>query len=56
MREISIRIAVGAQRSDIVRMILRKGLSLSLTGLALGHIGAVIRMGFVEFVRFVEVR
>ena len=41
MREISIRIAVGAQRGDIVRMILREGLSLSLVGLVLGLAGAV---------------
>jgi predicted permease len=40
-REISIRIAVGAQRSDIMRMILREGLSLSLIGLALGLAGAL---------------
>jgi putative ABC transport system permease protein len=40
-REISIRIAVGAQSSDILRMILREGLSLSLTGLALGLAGAM---------------
>jgi predicted permease len=40
MREISIRIAVGAQRSDISRMILREGLTLSLTGLVLGLVGA----------------
>jgi putative ABC transport system permease protein len=40
MREISIRIAVGAQRSDIFRMILREGLTLSMVGLALGLVGA----------------
>jgi predicted permease len=40
MREISIRVAVGAQRSDIVRMILREGLTLSLIGLVLGLVGA----------------
>jgi ABC-type antimicrobial peptide transport system permease subunit len=41
MREISIRLAVGAQRSDIFRMILREGLTLSMIGLALGLGGAV---------------
>jgi predicted permease len=41
MREISVRIAVGAQRSDIVGMILREGLTLSMIGLALGLVGAV---------------
>ncbi len=40
MREISIRIAVGAQRGHIFRMILREGLRLSLMGLALGLVGA----------------
>jgi predicted permease len=40
MREISIRIAVGAQRGDILRMILREGLSLSLVGLGVGLVGA----------------
>ena len=40
-REISIRIAVGAQRGDILRMILREGLSLSLTGVAVGLAGAL---------------
>jgi predicted permease len=40
MREISIRVAVGAQRSDILRMILREGLTLSLIGLMLGLVGA----------------
>jgi putative ABC transport system permease protein len=40
MREISIRIAVGAQRSDILRMILREGLTLSLVGLVVGLAGA----------------
>jgi putative ABC transport system permease protein len=40
-REIGIRIAVGAQRNDILRMILREGLTLSVVGLALGLAGAV---------------
>ena len=40
-REIGIRMAVGAQRSDIFRMIIREGLKLSLTGLALGLVGAL---------------
>lgn len=40
MREIAIRIAVGAQRADILRMVLREGLSLGLAGLAVGLVGA----------------
>ena len=34
--EIGLRIAIGAQRSDVVRMILRRGLILAGTGLGLG--------------------
>jgi len=39
-REIGLRMAVGAQRADIVRMIIGEGLTLSLSGLALGLVGA----------------
>ena len=38
--EIGLRIAMGAQAGDIFRMIIREGLTLSLTGLALGLAGA----------------
>jgi ABC-type antimicrobial peptide transport system permease subunit len=40
-REIGIRMAVGAQRRDIFTMVLREGLKLSVTGVALGLAGAV---------------
>ena len=39
-QEIGIRMAVGAQAWEIFRMILGEGLKLSLTGLALGLVGA----------------
>jgi predicted permease len=39
--EIGIRLAVGAQTGDVFRMIIREGLQLSLTGLALGLGGAL---------------
>jgi len=39
-REIGIRMAVGADRKAIVRMVLREGLSLSLIGLCVGLVGA----------------
>jgi predicted permease len=39
--EIGIRMAIGAQAGEIFRMILGEGLTLSLTGLAIGLIGAV---------------
>jgi ABC-type antimicrobial peptide transport system permease subunit len=39
-REIGIRMAVGAQASEIFRMILGEGLRLSLIGLLVGLVGA----------------
>jgi ABC-type antimicrobial peptide transport system permease subunit len=39
-QEIGLRIAIGAQAGDIFRMMIGEGLKLSLTGLALGLIGA----------------
>ncbi len=35
-REIGIRVALGAQRRDIVRMVLRQGIRLAVAGLAIG--------------------
>jgi putative ABC transport system permease protein len=35
-REIGIRIALGAQRRSVVRMVLRQGMALTLTGAAIG--------------------
>jgi putative ABC transport system permease protein len=39
-QEIGLRMAIGAQTGDIFRMIVGEGLTLSLTGLALGLVGA----------------
>jgi putative ABC transport system permease protein len=39
-QEIGVRVAIGAQAGDIFRMIVGEGLTLSLTGLALGLVGA----------------
>jgi predicted permease len=41
-QEIGIRMAIGAQAGDIFRMIVREGLQLSLTGLMLGLVGALL--------------
>jgi putative ABC transport system permease protein len=39
-QEIGLRLALGAQAGDIFRMIIGEGLTLSLTGAALGFVGA----------------
>jgi putative ABC transport system permease protein len=41
-REIGIRIALGAQGSDVLRTLLKQGVVLSLTGLAIGLLAASI--------------
>lgn len=40
--EIGIRLALGAKRGEIMRMILRQGLALALVGAALGLISALL--------------
>lgn len=41
-REIAIRLALGAQRGNILKMVLRQGLCLAASGAALGVAGALI--------------
>jgi predicted permease len=41
-REIAIRLALGAQRSNILKMVLRRGLGLTAAGAGLGVAGALI--------------
>lgn len=41
-REIGVRLALGAQRGEILGMVLRQGLGLAIGGAAVGLIGALI--------------
>ena len=40
-QEIGIRMALGASRSDVLRMVVRQGMTMTLIGLALGVIGVL---------------
>jgi putative ABC transport system permease protein len=42
VHEIGVRVALGAERRDIFRMILVQGLGLTLAGLALGSVAALV--------------
>ena len=40
--ELGVRLALGAERSALVRLVLRQGLGLALTGTAIGLAGALV--------------
>jgi putative ABC transport system permease protein len=48
MHEVGIRMALGARPPDILRIILRQGLVLTLTGIALGIVGFVMLSRLLE--------
>ena len=46
--EIGIRMALGANRSDVLKMIMRQGMTLALLGIALGLVGAYVLTKYLE--------
>jgi predicted permease len=52
VREVGIRMALGAQRGDILRLIMADGLGLTLTGIVLGTAGALALSGLVTKLLF----
>jgi macrolide transport system ATP-binding/permease protein len=48
IREIGIRMALGAQRTDVLRLVLRQGLKLTVVGLACGGAGALAFTRFLS--------
>lgn len=52
VREIGIRIALGAQPSNVLRMILGQGLFLALLGVGIGLVGALALTGLVKTLLF----
>lgn len=53
-REIGIRLALGAQRSDVLRLILLQGMTTTLWGLAGGLAGAMALTRFLQSLLFGE--
>jgi len=51
-REIGVRMALGARASDVVVMVVREGLVLALSGVALGVAGALLLMRTIASLLF----
>ena len=50
--EIGVRMALGAQRADVLRLIVKRGLALALTGIGIGLAAAVLLTRFMAGMLF----
>ncbi len=51
-REVGLRISLGAQRGDVLRLIIRQGMTLTAAGLALGAVLAMLSTGLLASLLF----
>jgi ABC-type antimicrobial peptide transport system permease subunit len=51
-QEIGVRIALGAQRSDVMRLVLQNGMALLVLGLGIGLAGAFALSRFLQSLLF----
>ena len=51
-REIGVRLALGAQRSDVLRLVVWRGLALAVAGVVIGLAGAVMLTRFMQGVLY----